>query len=112
MNQNEQYTVCIAAFRPPLDGTQHELDFLLGDIFMRNVYSVYVPCPVVSRSVLITAPALSQLQLWQHLNDTRRPQRRRERRLYPIPLPHEPRSGVLRVCRAAQDGAEDVATTI
>ena len=39
-DQNDQYTVCINAFRPPLDGTPHDLDFLLGDVFMRNVYSV------------------------------------------------------------------------
>ena len=43
MVQNNEYTVCVGTFRSPLSGTQHELDFLLGDIFMRNVYSVYVP---------------------------------------------------------------------
>ncbi|KAF8556844.1 acid protease, partial [Imleria badia] len=40
-DHDDQYTVCINAFRPPLNGVQHDLDFLLGDIFMRNVYSVY-----------------------------------------------------------------------
>ncbi|KAG6377341.1 aspartic peptidase domain-containing protein [Boletus reticuloceps] len=41
VDHENQYTVCINAFRPSLAGTQHELDFLLGDIFMRNVYSVF-----------------------------------------------------------------------
>ncbi|KAF8437969.1 aspartic peptidase domain-containing protein [Boletus edulis BED1] len=41
VDHENQYTVCINAFRPALAGTQHELDFLLGDIFMRNVYSVF-----------------------------------------------------------------------
>ncbi|KAG9309960.1 aspartic peptidase domain-containing protein [Chiua virens] len=41
-DQKDQYTVCVNAFRPPLNKqTEHELDFLLGDIFMRNVYSVF-----------------------------------------------------------------------
>ncbi|KAH0826718.1 aspartic peptidase domain-containing protein [Lanmaoa asiatica] len=40
-DQNDQYTVCINAFRPPLDKKERDFDFLLGDIFMRNVYSVF-----------------------------------------------------------------------
>ncbi|KAG0697806.1 aspartic peptidase domain-containing protein [Suillus ampliporus] len=36
-----QYTVCVSAFRPQLSGTGSDMDFLLGDIFMRNVYSVF-----------------------------------------------------------------------
>ncbi|KAH7929963.1 acid protease [Leucogyrophana mollusca] len=39
--QGKQYTVCLNAFRPPLTETGNQLDFLLGDIFMRNVYSVF-----------------------------------------------------------------------
>lgn len=41
INHDGQYTVCVNAFRPPLNGVQHDLDYLLGDIFMRNVYSVF-----------------------------------------------------------------------
>ncbi|KIJ62117.1 hypothetical protein HYDPIDRAFT_30669 [Hydnomerulius pinastri MD-312] len=37
----KQYTVCLNAFRAPLNGKQVDMDFLLGDIFMRNVYSVF-----------------------------------------------------------------------
>ncbi|KAG1749656.1 aspartic peptidase domain-containing protein [Suillus paluster] len=36
-----QYTVCVSAFRPQLSSTDSDMDFLLGDIFMRNVYSVF-----------------------------------------------------------------------
>jgi hypothetical protein len=39
---NTQYTVCTSAFRPQLSSTGSDMDFLLGDIFMRNVYSVLV----------------------------------------------------------------------
>ncbi|KAG2160117.1 aspartic peptidase domain-containing protein [Suillus bovinus] len=38
---NTQYTVCTSAFRPQLSSTGSDMDFLLGDIFMRNVYSVF-----------------------------------------------------------------------
>ncbi|KAG1889345.1 aspartic peptidase domain-containing protein [Suillus subluteus] len=38
---NAQYTVCTSAFRPQLSNTGSDMDFLLGDIFMRNVYSVF-----------------------------------------------------------------------
>ncbi|KIK47909.1 hypothetical protein CY34DRAFT_798777 [Suillus luteus UH-Slu-Lm8-n1] len=38
---NSQYTVCTSAFRPQLSSTGSDMDFLLGDIFMRNVYSVF-----------------------------------------------------------------------
>ncbi|KAG8216943.1 aspartic peptidase domain-containing protein [Butyriboletus roseoflavus] len=41
IDQSNQYTVCINTFRTPFDNTQRDLDFLLGDIFMRNVYSVF-----------------------------------------------------------------------
>ncbi|KAG2075286.1 acid protease [Suillus decipiens] len=37
---NTQYTVCTSAFRPQLSRTD-SMDFLLGDVFMRNVYSVF-----------------------------------------------------------------------
>lgn len=46
IDKNDQYTVCINAFRPPLDSF-HDLDYLLGDVFMRNVYSVYAFSPVL-----------------------------------------------------------------
>ncbi|KAG2123595.1 aspartic peptidase domain-containing protein [Suillus clintonianus] len=36
-----KYTVCTSAFRPQLSSTGSDMDFLLGDIFMRNVYSVF-----------------------------------------------------------------------
>ena len=49
MDHDDQYTVCINAFRPPLNGGQHDLDFLLGDVYMRNVYTVYVPLPLSHR---------------------------------------------------------------
>ncbi|KIJ14689.1 hypothetical protein PAXINDRAFT_99947 [Paxillus involutus ATCC 200175] len=40
-DNGKQYTVCLNSFRTPLDGKQPDMDFLLGDIFMRNVYSVF-----------------------------------------------------------------------
>ncbi|KAH7909605.1 aspartic peptidase domain-containing protein [Hygrophoropsis aurantiaca] len=40
-SKGKQYTVCLNTFRPPLATTGNEFDFLLGDIFMRNVYSVF-----------------------------------------------------------------------
>lgn len=43
----EQWTICVNAFQPQLSIGSTDLDFLLGDIFMRNVYSMsvdhYVP---------------------------------------------------------------------
>ncbi|KIJ09248.1 hypothetical protein PAXINDRAFT_17648 [Paxillus involutus ATCC 200175] len=40
-DNGKQYTVCLNSFRTPLDGKQPDMDFLLGDIFMRNIYSVF-----------------------------------------------------------------------
>ncbi|KAH7887120.1 aspartic peptidase domain-containing protein [Phlebopus sp. FC_14] len=40
-DRGTQYTVCMNAFRAPLNGKFGDVDFLLGDIFMRNVYSVF-----------------------------------------------------------------------
>lgn len=71
-DQNDQYTVCINAFRPPLDNKERDFDYLLGDVFMRNVYSVYVP-PLLARplprhSPLYLHALYIQIQLWKRFD--------------------------------------------
>lgn len=83
IHKNDQYTVCINAFRTTLKGTEHELDFLLGDIFMRNVYSMYVVSLLLHRSSL-TAPHLT--------GSTLETSRRRTGRRTPMPTAKAPRS--------------------
>ena len=36
----QQWTICVNSFQPQLDVGAGDLDYLLGDIFMRNVYTV------------------------------------------------------------------------
>lgn len=38
----QTWTVCVNSIQPQLAVGSSDLDFLLGDIFMRNIYSVYV----------------------------------------------------------------------
>jgi hypothetical protein len=40
VEDGQKWTVCVNAFQPQLAVGSGDLDFLLGDIFMRNVYSV------------------------------------------------------------------------
>lgn len=40
IEDDQQWTVCVNAFQPQLSVGSGDLDFLLGDIFMRNVYSM------------------------------------------------------------------------
>lgn len=36
----QQWTICVNSFQPQLAVGSGDLDYLLGDIFMRNVYTV------------------------------------------------------------------------
>ena len=37
-----EWTICVNTINPQMDPYGPGLDYVLGDIFMRNVYSVYV----------------------------------------------------------------------
>ncbi|KAH7887102.1 aspartic peptidase domain-containing protein [Phlebopus sp. FC_14] len=40
-DRGKQYTVCVSTFQAPQITLPPNLDFLLGDVFMRNVYNVF-----------------------------------------------------------------------
>lgn len=41
-HEGREWSFCVNTFNPQVDPYGPGLDYVLGDIFMRNVYSVYV----------------------------------------------------------------------
>ncbi|KAF9225690.1 acid protease [Gyrodon lividus] len=77
-DNGKQYTVCLNAFQAPLNGEQADLDFLLGDIFMRNVYSVFnfgnstTPGDDTKSSSIQFLSRTNQDQVYQNFADNRK----------------------------------------
>lgn len=67
VENGQKWTVCVNAIQSQLDVGSGDLDYLLGDLFMRNVYSVYVFLAYVDITFHADAYFACKLQFWWYI---------------------------------------------
>ena len=67
IHEGREWTICVNTINPQVNPYGSGLDYVLGDIFMRNVYSVYVTFQFFVSGCCVTSPHPLQVQLWRHI---------------------------------------------